>query len=433
MQNLSDYLRKDLNYIWHPYSQAGSQELPIVIKKAKGATLYGEDGKEYLDAISSWWVNLHGHCRPEIQKAVSEQFESLDQVIFAGFSHPAAIDFAQELLEVLPDGYDKVFYSDNGSTAVEVALKMAIQYWHNQGQKREKIVVLKNSYHGDTFGAMSVSERGGFTLPFSDLLFEVVFIESAATDQEGCLSELKNELEKNSKNIAAFIFEPLVQGAGGMLMYGAEALDKMIRLCREYGVVTIADEVMTGFGRTGKNFASQYADVFADILCLSKGITGGVLPLGATVCRSKIFEAFNSADKKKTLFHGHSYTGNALSIAAGRASLRLLKKSGEKLQWISNRQKSFTEELSLSKPSSKASDLRVKNVRHKGTIVAFDVFTGEETSYFHSLRDQLYRQFLEQGVLLRPLGNTIYLMPPYCISPDELEKIHQVIRSVLGV
>lgn len=418
---MENYSEKDKKYIWHPFTQGFTDAPPIHIESASGSKLYSDDGNVYIDAISSWWVNLHGHGHPVIGKAVSEQFQTIDHVLFAGFTHAGAVDFAEELLEMLPGKMSKLFYSDNGSTSVEVAIKMALQFWHNKGIKKQTIIALRNSYHGDTFGSMSVSHRGPFNLAFSEFLFDVEFIKSPAEDPEQTLEEFTNIAAKG--DVAAFIYEPLIQGAGGMHMYEPATLDTLLQLCRHFDIVPIADEVMTGFGRTGKLFASSYMKATPDIICLSKGITGGVLPLAATVCTQKIYNSFLSTDRSKTFFHGHSYTGNPLSIAAARASLSILKNSLSNIKFIEDNHNDFAKKLS--------GIPNVENVRCRGTILAFDVITKQKTSYFNSLRDYLYEEFLLKGVLTRPLGNVVYFMPPYCIEQEELNTIYNAAVEVL--
>jgi len=416
--------------IWHPFTQGLTDKAPVHIEKAKGALLYGTEAREYIDGVSSWWVNLHGHCHPVIARAITEQAQKLDQVIFAGFTHTGAMEFARELLEFLPGDMSKIFFSDNGSTSIEVGIKMALQYWYNLGEKKQTIVALEHSYHGDTFGSMSVSQRGAFNRPFSDLLFDVEFISSPGdlnqVDKAKEPDQVLREFQKIAETgkVAAFIYEPLVQGAGGMLMYEPGVLDGLLELCRTHGIIAIADEVMTGFGRTGKFFAGQYLKHNPDIICLSKGITGGVLPMGATATNMRIYDAFLSGDRTKTFFHGHSYTGNALSIAAARASLGLLKNSMPQIQNIEKRHKDFLPTLGALK--------NVQRARSRGTILAFDVVSNQETSYFNSLRDRLYDGFLNRGVLLRPLGNVVYVMPPYCIEPAQLGKIYEAIIEVVS-
>lgn len=414
---------RDKQVVWHPYTQMKTAQDPIGIVKGEAAYLWDEHGKKYIDAISSWWVNIHGHAHPYIAKKVAEQLLTLEHVIFAGFTHEPAVQLAERLLTILPAHQSKVFYSDNGSTAVEVAIKMAIQYWSNQGFKKEKILVLEHSYHGDTFGAMSVSARSAFTSAFSSFLFEVITIPFPEKGKEQASIDFLNEqIQQNPDAIAAFIFEPLILGAGGMLMYEASTLNKLMRCCAENNILCIADEVMTGFGRTGKLFASHHLSESPDIVCLSKGITGGTMALGVNTCAEHIYQAFLSEDKLKTLFHGHSFTANPIACAASLASLDLLlsEETQGRLQTICDQQAAFAQRISDNK--------HFESVRCMGTIVAFDVKTNENTSYFNSQRDSLYFHFLEQGILLRPLGNTLYVMPPYCIG-DDLAIVHRAIEQ----
>lgn len=284
---------RDLKVLWHPYTQMKTARSPIGIVRGEGAWLYDEDGNGYLDAISSWWVNTMGHSNPHIAKEVAEQLNTLEHVLFAGFTHPKAVELAERLLKVLPKNQSRIFLSDNGSTAVEVAIKMALQFWNNKGQQKNKIIAFHGAYHGDTFGAMSVSGRGAFVAPFESLLFEVEFIEVPTPGSENASSRQLNELiEREKDNLAAFIYEPLIQGASGMIMYEPEALDALLTICRSNNILTIADEVMTGFGRTGKYFASEYMTVDPDIICMSKGITGGTMALGATSSSAEMYDAF---------------------------------------------------------------------------------------------------------------------------------------------
>lgn len=416
---------RDQQVIWHPYTQMQLSQPPVAIVKGEGAYLFSDDGKKYIDAVSSWWVNLHGHAHPYIAKRVSEQLTQLEHVIFAGFSHEPAVKLAENLLSVLPNNQSRIFYSDNGSTATEVAVKMALQYWSNKGVKKKKIIAFEQAYHGDTFGAMSISGRSGFTKPFEELLFDVIHISYPLKEnEEKTVEQFRQVIAKNKNVIAAFIFEPLVLGAGGMLMYEAPVLNKLIKICKEHSILTIADEVMTGFGRTGKYFAVDYLNQQPDIVCLSKGITGGTMPLGVTSCTAEIYNAFLSDDRSKTFFHGHSYTANPVACAAALASFELLigDECKQNIQRISNKHLSFIEK-------NKTNSF-FKNLRSKGTILAMDTVTKEETSYFNSLRDRLYSFFLNSGVILRPLGNTVYVMPPYCISNDDLDYIYSVIEEV---
>jgi adenosylmethionine-8-amino-7-oxononanoate aminotransferase len=411
------------NYIWYPFTSLKSTFTPIHIEKAKNCTLYAADGKEYIDAISSWWVNIHGHTNEVIADAIATQAKKLEHIIFAGFTHTPAIELSQKLIEILPKHFSKVFFSDDGSTSVEVAIKMALQYWYNLGIKNKtKLIAFENAYHGDTFGAMSAGARGAFNAAFQNHLFEVHHIPVPDRNNIEAVKQQFKTLAKEG-NVAAFLFEPLVQGSGGMLMHEASHLDELLSIAHQHQIVCIADEVMTGFGRTGKNFAIEYLQNQPDIICLSKGITGGFLPLGVTVCSEKIVQAFDTAEKEKTFYHGHSYTANPLSCAAANASIALLMKNAcqQKISFISQLHYSFAN--TIKNHSS------VKEVRRQGTILAIEFKTDEGSSYFNSIRDVLYEFYLSNGVLLRPLGNVVYIMPPYCITKDELNKVYDVIKQ----
>jgi adenosylmethionine-8-amino-7-oxononanoate aminotransferase len=345
---------------------------------------------------------------------VAKQASVLEHVIFAGFTHQPAISLAEQLIAVLPGKFARVFYSDNGSTSTEVALKMAIQYWWNKSGKdrrsRKKLLAFRNSYHGDTFGAMGVSDRSVFTLAFHDLLFEVVFID---TPDETNLSDSLALIENEGDSIAAFIYEPLVQGAGGLRMYAAQHLDELLKKARGKGIICIADEVMTGFGRTGKLFASEYMEEKPDIICLSKGLTGGALPLGVTACVREIHDAYIQDDRTMTFFHGHSYTANPIACAAALASLQLLleKNCLQAIERIGAAHINFRKEL-------EDQLLPLRNIRSTGTILAFEMDEGSD-GYMNTVGAVIGRTAMEKGLYIRPLGNTVYLMPPYCISEDE--------------
>lgn len=415
---------RDHQVVWHPYTQMQVTAMNIAIVKGEGALLFDDTGKTYIDAISSWWVNLHGHSHPYIAEKVLQQLQVLEHVIFAGFTHEPAVKLAECLLQLLPRNQSRIFYSDNGSTATEVAVKMALQYWRNKGLYKSTIIAFEHGYHGDTFGAMSVSARTEFTKPFTDFLFKVVHIPYPERGMENIsMQQLQQRIAEEKDNIAAFIFEPLVLGAGGMLMYEASLLNDLISLCKCHSIITIADEVMTGFGRTGKYFASGYLTRQPDIICLSKGITGGAMPLGATSCSEEIYSAFLTDDADKTFYHGHSYTANPLACAAALASYELLIQAScqENIQRIAKRHLHFI--------SSNQQHPVLKNLRCIGTILAMDIATAEQTTYFNSVRNLLYYYFLEKGIILRPLGNTIYVMPPYCITDLQLSIIYNAIES----
>ncbi|HEY5328139.1 MAG TPA: adenosylmethionine--8-amino-7-oxononanoate transaminase [Mucilaginibacter sp.] len=414
---------RDLKVIWHPYTQMKTALPPIPIVRGEGACLFDENGKRYIDAVSSWWVNIHGHAHPYIAQKVAEQLKKLEHVIFAGFTHQGAVELAERLLDILPGNQQKVFYSDNGSTAIEVAIKMCLQYWHNKGETRTSIIAFKNAYHGDTFGAMAVSGRSAFTAAFDSLLFEVEFID--LPDKEN-ISNLQSLISNISSQTACFIFEPLVQGAGGMIMYGAGYLDQLMAHCRKEGILMIADEVFTGFGRTGKPFACNYMNEQPDIMCFSKGLTGGTMALGLTTCTRQVYDAFLSDDRLKTLFHGHSFTANPVAISAALASLDLFLdvSTAENIKRIEDAHRQFAMKV--------RNHPKVKTIRQTGTILAMEWQTGTDTSYFNSLRDSLYGYFLEAGIILRPLGNIIYILPPYCITNAELDYIYSKIEQALS-
>ncbi|MEP7229415.1 MAG: adenosylmethionine--8-amino-7-oxononanoate transaminase [Ginsengibacter sp.] len=418
--------QKDNLYIWHPYTHQKDRLPAIPVVKGKKALLYDDRGNTYIDGVSSWWVNIHGHGNKFIAKKVYKQSKKLQQVIFAGFTHVPAVKLAEKLVKVLPGDFSKIFYSDNGSTATEVAIKMALQYWLNQNvPERNKILAFHHSYHGDTFGAMSISERGTYTVAFRDKLFEVIFIE---TPGESNAEIITATIEKYKNQIACFIYEPLLQGAGGMKMYEPEKLNKLLSALKKEEIICIADEVLTGFYRTGKFFAGDYLLEKADIICLSKALTGGTMALGVTACTKKIYETFVSDDKTKTLFHGHSFTANPLACTASLASLGLLqeKKCKRKIDKIVLSQKAFAGKMEIFQEKK-----IIKNLRHLGTIIAFEVITSEVDGYLHNISANFTKFCMERGVYLRSLGNTIYIMPPYCIKQKELNKIYEVIEEFL--
>ncbi len=414
---------RDQQVIWHPFTQQKNMSSPIPIVKGKDSILYAEDGSSYIDAISSWWVTLHGHGHPYIAEKIYRQALTLEQVIFAGFTHEPAVRLAERLLPILPGKFSRVFYSDNGSTSTEVALKMAVQYWWNKEEKnRKKILAFTNSYHGDTFGAMSVSDRSVFTLAFHDLLFEVIFIDTPTAEN---INATKALIHEQGSEIAAFIYEPLVQGAGGMKMYDAFLMNELLMSVKLSGILCIADEVMTGFGRTGKLFASCYMNQHPDIICLSKGLTGGTMALGVTACNDTVYKAFVNDDKFKTFFHGHSFTANPLACTAALASLDLLEKEDciKKIEWLSATNHLFLESL-------KTGPWKTKGWRTLGTLLAFEIKEGKD-EYLNSISASFTKMAMDKGVYLRPLGNTVYIMPPYCITEEELKKIYHCILEVL--
>ena len=422
--------------IWHPFTQDALEPAPIFIERAEGVYLYTPDGRRILDAISSWWVNLHGHAHPLISDAIAQQARKLEQVIFAGFTHGPAEELVERLRKVLPAALEHIFFSDDGSTAVEVALKMAVQYWGNQGNREKKgFVALDHAYHGDTAGAMSVGEDSSFVAAFDSLRFPVPRVPSAycfrcpvgkkrETCNIDCVNPLEQLLEEKHEEIAAVIVEPLLQAAGGMIVHPVEFLQRVRGLCTRFNVLLIADEVLTGFGRTGRMFACEKAGVVPDIMCLSKGITGGFLPLGATVCTSSVREVFRSHDRMRTFFHGHSYTGSPLACAAGIASLKIFE-SEPVFERIASIERIHAERLPELKKHPAVGD-----VRSIGTVGAIEI-EAEDTGYLSKLRPFLYDFFLKKGVLLRPLGNVVYILPPYVITPGELHSVYDVIEEAL--
>jgi adenosylmethionine-8-amino-7-oxononanoate aminotransferase len=422
MTSLKD---KDHRLIWHPYTQHKNMLPPIPVVQGKDTLLWDDKGNAYIDAISSWWVSIHGHGNPYIAQKIYEQALRLEHVIFTGFTHEPAVTLAERLLPLLPGTFSRLFFSDNGSTAVEVAIKMAVQYWKNDGRMgRKKILALHNSYHGDTFGSMSISERSLFTAAFQEYLFEPLFIDAPDAENIGRLQDL---LRHQGEEIACFIYEPLLQGAGGMCMYEAAALDQLLGTVKEMDILCIADEVMTGFGRTGKLFAGEWLRHKADIICLSKGLTGGTLAMGATAATERVFEAFLSDDRRKTLFHGHSFTANPLACSAALASLDLLleKDSLRRLERIYEQHEAFGEKLRRYPI--------VRNVRILGTVIAFEINTGPD-GYINPSGLDLTQRALEHGVYLRPLGNTVYIMPPYCITEKEMDQVYAfLVQYIEGI
>ncbi len=419
-------IKKDKQFVWHPFTHLNQSEDPIHIVKGEGAYFYDAEGNKLLDGISSWWVNLHGHCHPYIAQKVSEQLYTLEHAIFSGYTHSAAVTLAERLIGHLPNNQSKIFYSDNGSTAVEVALKMTLQYFHNQGVVKKKFIAFENAYHGDTFGSMSVGARNVFNNAFENLLFDVIHIPLPNADN---IDDLKNTLDvwfKNHHDIAGFIFEPLVQGAAGMLMYEAKYLDDLMTICKQHQVICIADEVMTGFGRTGRFFASEYLTQQPDIICLSKGLTGGFMPLGVTSCAQFIYDAYLSDDKTKTFFHGHSYTANATACSAALASLDLMEKEETIEQILMITQSNY--DYVLKNKSHKS----LKDCRSKGTILALEINTEEHTHYLNKASENITTYFLKRKIIIRPLGNILYLIPPYCITEQELKNVYNVIDEFLN-
>jgi adenosylmethionine---8-amino-7-oxononanoate aminotransferase len=426
-------LAVDSKHIWHPFTQEKTADPCICITKACGAKIYDTQGQAYLDLISSWWVNLHGHAHPKIAASIARQAQKLEHVIFAGFTHEPAVKLVVELQKFLPPQLEKFFFSDNGSTCVEIALKIAYQYWRNLGDNnRKRFVAFTGGYHGDTFGAMSVGKSSGFFSGFSELFFQVDFLPYVATwigddlireKENAAFLAITSFLEKHHQEIAALIIEPLIQGAAGMLMMRAEFLEKIVKLAKSYEILIIFDEVMTGFGRTGKMFAFWHLESFPDILCLSKGLTGGFLPLSLTITTKKIYNAFLHDDFMKSFIHGHSYTANPLGCAAGIASLGLFteEKTLEKIKKIEIIHREYLSWLA-------AEIEEVAQIRCLGSIAAFKLNLPDNVA---SSMQIIRREFLKRGILLRPLGEQIYLLPPYCIAIEDLLDSYRIIAEVL--
>jgi len=403
--------------VWHPYTHETTDTIPIEIDRGEGLYLYTRDGRRLLDAISSWWVNLHGHGHPMIAEAIARQARRLEHVIFAGFTHKPAEELAERLGRVLPASLNRLFYSDNGSTAVETALKIAVQYWWNLDRKRKcRIVALRHGYHGDTIGAMSVSDDSPFTAAFDALRLPILRVSTA--------EELERVLHEKKDEIAAMIVEPLIQGAAGMIVYPVERLRRFRELCAANEVLFIADEVFTGFGRTGRMFACDLAEIVPDLMCLSKGLTGGFLPLAVTVCSEETYQAFSNADRPGAFFHGHSYSGNPLGCAAAIANLEIFESEPvfERIAGI--------ESIHRERLTEFRNHPAVIDVRMLGTIAAIEL-SAADRGYLSETRKRLYPFFIDRGFLLRPLGNVVYMVPPYVILADELHSVYDVVMDAL--
>ena len=425
-------IASDKSPIWRPFTQMKTAPPPQKVVRGQGIWLELEDGRQVMDCISSWWVTLHGHAHPALAEALYRQAQQLEHVIFAGFTHDPAEELARKLLTHLPKALTRVFFSDNGSTAVEVALKMAHQYWRNHGERRDRFLSFEGGYHGDTMGAMSIGRGSSWWSPFRPLMFRTDLLPFPATfegDEEverkeaQVLEKIERLLKMRGGHYAGLFIEPLVQGSGGMRMCRPQFLQALARLVKRYGVLLIYDEVMTGFGRTGELFACLKSETVPDLICLSKGLSGGCLPLAVTVATEEIYAAFYDDDPVQAFYHGHSYTGNPLACATGVTSLALLEQSPSYAEMETLHRKYLYRYLS--------DHPLIDRVRFCGTIAAMDIRTSDANGYFNPLAPLLKAQFLQEGLLLRPLGNTLYLMPPYCITSDQLEWVYQTILKVL--
>jgi adenosylmethionine-8-amino-7-oxononanoate aminotransferase len=421
-----NFSERDKKHNWHPYTQhKTAANFPAIIK-GKDALLWDENGKEYIDAIASWWVNPFGHSNQVIADAIYQQLTTLEHVLFGGFTHNKAVELSEKLMEILPSNQQKIFYSDNGSTAVEIAIKSALQYNYNKGIKKTKIIAFEDAFHGDTFGAMAASGISFFTEAFKGSLLEVVRIPVPTIgNEEKSIEALKNLVETNE--FAAFIFEPLVLGAAGMVMYSPEILDDLIKICQENNVFTIADEVMTGFGKTGKTFAVNYLQQKPDMMCLSKALTGGTIPMAITTFTQEIFEGFYDNDTNKALFHGHTFTANPTGCAAALASISLLQNEAiqQNIQVVHQSHLAFEAKIK--------NHPKVKTTRVLGVIFALEIKTDSEETYYGTMRTKLYNFFIENGIILRPVGNIIYILPPYIITENQLQKVYQTIEKAVEI
>ena len=417
---------RDSQNIWHPYTQHKTSKPPIAIVKGEGALLWDENGKEYIDAIASWWVNPFGHSNRFIADAIYKQLTTLEHVLFGGFTHEPAVVFSEKLLEILPNNQNKIFFSDNGSTAVEVAIKVAFQFFYNKNEQKTTLIAFENAFHGDTFAAMAASGISFYTQAFNGMFIDVVRIPVPIKGQEETsFLALRNAI--NNNNCAGFIFEPLVQGAAGMVMYEPESLDELIRICQENKVLTIADEVMTGFGKTGKTFACDYLKTQPDMICLSKALTGGTIPMAITTFTQAIFEGFYDDDINKALFHGHTFTANPTGCAAALASLELLQTPEMQLSINRINQKHLVFQNHIKNHP------KVATTRVRGVIFALEIKSENQEAYYGNLRNQLYDFFIENGIVLRPVGNIVYILPPYIISDEQLNKVYAVIENALEI
>ncbi len=413
---------RDKKHLWHPLKQHQTHPESLGIIKAKGCILTDENGNEYIDAISSWYTCMFGHCNDYITSRVYDQMQTLDQIMFSDFTHEPAVKLSEELIKILPKNQNRIFFNDNGSTAVEAGIKMALQYYFNIGEKRNTFIAFENGFHGDTFGAMSVSGLSVYNGPFEDYLMDIQRIPVPnGENNQAILKQLKQIVSEN--NVAGFIYEPLVQGAAGMKIHKAEDLNLILKFCKEHNILNIADEVMTGLGKTGTHFASDQVATKPDIICLSKALTAGLIPMAITSCTEEIYKAFLSNDIAKGFFHCHTYSANPIACRAALASIELLQSDEiqKNIQHIITSHKKFEERIK--------GHAKVTSTRSKGVILAIDLNTN--ANRYGTLRDKLLKLFMKDGVFLRPLGNTIYIQPPYVITKEQLNKVYSTIEKVL--
>lgn len=416
------FKERDQKHLWHPLTQHQTHPESTAIVRAEGCKLYDEDGNSYIDAIASWYTCMYGHCNPYITSKVSAQMSTLDQVVFSSMTHPPAVELADALIDILPDNQEKLFFSDNGSTAVEVGIKMALQYHFNKGKRKHTLIAFEDGFHGDTFGAMSVSGLSVYNGPFEEFFLEVKRLPTPNGSNNAEVLEILEEL-CNTHEVAAFVYEPLVQGAAAMQMHDMKGLEQILNFCKAEGIITIADEVMTGFGKTGKHFASLHLNTAPDIICLSKALTAGLLPMAITSCSIDIYAAFLNDDITKGFFHGHTYSANPLACTAALAGIELLTSEDiqKNIQSIMASHREFGAQIQAHP--------KVKSIRQTGTIFALDLDITMER--YGNLRDRLFKFFMDRGVFLRPLGNTIYILAPYTISEDELNQVYSAIKQAL--
>ncbi|MDO3693724.1 adenosylmethionine--8-amino-7-oxononanoate transaminase [Wenyingzhuangia sp. chi5] len=420
-----DLNKRDQKHLWHPLTQHKMTKDHLAIAKAEGVYLFDEDGNKYIDAISSWYTCVYGHCHPYVVKKVTEQVSKLDQVVFAGFTHEPAVELSEKLMEILPSNQQKIFFSDNGSTTVDIAMKMSLQYHFNQGKKKLRMIAFENAFHGDTFGAMSVSGLDVYNGPFEEVVLTIDRIDVPNQNNLEQVTAAFTEIV-SSGEVACFVFEPLVQGANCMQMHEAKYLDMLIEIAQKHDVICVADEVMTGFGKTGNIFASEELMNMPDIMCLSKALTAGMVPMGLTTCTQKIYDAFYADEVAKGFFHGHTYSANPITCAAAIASIELIQSDEiqQGIKMIHANHVKFSEFIK--------DHARVENIRVKGVILAIDLAVSIDR--YGKDRNAIFNYFMDKGIYLRPLGNTLYIVPPYITKEEELkfiyDEIHQYINTL---